>query len=310
MTRKVSDRIFFGICMASVLVLAFLFLFPGISGAKTGFLRATILAFTSSTLPATCTDGQVRYDTATSTVKICNSNSWVALADVSTKNITDIDNGDSPYTVLAADEVIFADATAGAITVNLTASAGDGGRIITVFKVDSSANAVTIDGNASETINGNLTIILSNINAVLNTISDAANWLRIQGSDELVESTADLAAYTITADQYGDLTSISLTHGTWDCDALGLFYSSSTTTTTFVNFGISTTAGNSTTGLVRGDNWLFETLLNVAGESNLLTIPHYTVSPTSTTTYYLKASAGSSITNLQITYKFACRRIQ
>ncbi len=59
-----------------------------------------------------------------------------------------IDNTDSPYTVLAGDVVILCDCTAGAITVNMPALTSLG-RVITVKKIDVSANFVTIDGDAT-----------------------------------------------------------------------------------------------------------------------------------------------------------------
>mgnify|MGYP006919319024 CR=1 FL=1 len=67
-----------------------------------------------------------------------------------------IDNTDSPYTVLAGDVVILCDCTAGAITVNMPALTSLG-RVITVKKIDVSANFVTIDGDGAETIDGDAT---------------------------------------------------------------------------------------------------------------------------------------------------------
>ena len=61
------------------------------------------------------------------------------------------------YVVAAGDSLISADATSGAFTVNLPAAASHTGRVIYVKKTDSSANAVTVDGNASELVDGALT---------------------------------------------------------------------------------------------------------------------------------------------------------
>ncbi len=57
------------------------------------------------------------------------------------------------YTVETEVYWIRVDCTSGAITVTLP-PVGDVGRPIGVIKVDSSGNAVTVDGNGSETING------------------------------------------------------------------------------------------------------------------------------------------------------------
>jgi hypothetical protein len=71
-----------------------------------------------------------------------------------------ITNAASPYTMLAATEYLTCDATSGAITVNLPAATGTG-KVYYITKIDSSVNAVTLDGNASETINGSLTTTLN-----------------------------------------------------------------------------------------------------------------------------------------------------
>ncbi|MFE3578699.1 SGNH/GDSL hydrolase family protein [Streptomyces vinaceus] len=59
------------------------------------------------------------------------------------------------YTATSFDEVIAADATSGAMTITLPTAVGRT-RPVTVKKVDSSANSVTIDGAGSETIDGQL----------------------------------------------------------------------------------------------------------------------------------------------------------
>jgi hypothetical protein len=71
------------------------------------------------------------------------------------------------------------DATAGAVTVNLPAAAGVTGKKIVVIKTDASGNAVTLDGNAAETINGAATLALASQWSKATIISDGSNWLQI-----------------------------------------------------------------------------------------------------------------------------------
>lgn len=60
------------------------------------------------------------------------------------------------------DTFIRADASAGNVTINLiTADAAAVGRILTVKKIDSSANTVTLDGSGAETIDGAATYVLT-----------------------------------------------------------------------------------------------------------------------------------------------------
>jgi hypothetical protein len=68
------------------------------------------------------------------------------------------------YTLVAADngKVVLVDASSGAVTITLPAVASvDDGYETTVKKTDATANTVTLDGNASETIDGATTLVLS-----------------------------------------------------------------------------------------------------------------------------------------------------
>lgn len=82
-------------------------------------------------------------------------------------------------TVVQADHTIFADATSNAITVNLPAAASHSGRVFAVVKTDASGNAVTLDANASETINGATTLALSTQWDRCQIQSNGTNWIRI-----------------------------------------------------------------------------------------------------------------------------------
>lgn len=68
---------------------------------------------------------------------------------------------DSPYTLVSEAGYLRCNAAAGNMTVNLPAAVGNG-RLVTIKKIDSSANTVTIDGNGSETIDGATTLVLLN----------------------------------------------------------------------------------------------------------------------------------------------------
>lgn len=76
----------------------------------------------------------------------------------SRKNIRTITSSDnaSPW-----DHTILVDASGGPVTVTLPAKANLIGHVLNIKKIDSSANAVTIDGNSSETIDGATTVVFS-----------------------------------------------------------------------------------------------------------------------------------------------------
>lgn len=79
---------------------------------------------------------------------------------------------DSPYTLVSEAGYLRCNAVGGNMTVNLPAAIGNG-RLVTIKKIDSSANTVTVDGNASETLDGATTKVLTTQYEVIQFI-DAA----------------------------------------------------------------------------------------------------------------------------------------
>ena len=71
------------------------------------------------------------------------------------------------------------DASGGARTINLPAASGCSDRVYTIKKIDSSGNAVTVDGNASETIDGATTYSLATQWKYVMIQSDGTNWMVI-----------------------------------------------------------------------------------------------------------------------------------
>lgn len=81
------------------------------------------------------------------------------------------------YTLVAADEMILADASGGAFTLTLPAAASHSGRRYVIKKIDSNlTNGVTIDGNGAETIDGATTKVLRTLNEAIVIVSDGTNW--------------------------------------------------------------------------------------------------------------------------------------
>lgn len=80
------------------------------------------------------------------------------------------------YTAALGDFTILCDATSAAFTVNLPAAVGVSGRIYVIKKTDVSVNAVTVDGNSSETIDGATTYSLALQYKYVMIQSDGTNW--------------------------------------------------------------------------------------------------------------------------------------
>ncbi len=83
------------------------------------------------------------------------------------------------YTVTTSDrnKTFLGDATSAAFTFTLPAASSAGSGFTLMFKkTDSSANAVTLDGNSSETIDGSTTYALSSQYDSAILICDGSNW--------------------------------------------------------------------------------------------------------------------------------------
>ncbi|KKN35532.1 hypothetical protein LCGC14_0782660 [marine sediment metagenome] len=80
------------------------------------------------------------------------------------------------YTALLIDDVILVDASAGAVIITLPAAADRNGKRYDIKKIDATANTVTIDGNAVETIDDGLIAVLTTQYEAVALISDATEW--------------------------------------------------------------------------------------------------------------------------------------
>jgi hypothetical protein len=102
---------------------------------------------------------------------------WIKIADVDwqgTETVT-ITNTDSPYTADVYN-VILADTSAGDITVVLPASATSKDKSYTVKKITNDSGQITVDPNASETIDGDTTKVIGQYRAAMKVVCDASNW--------------------------------------------------------------------------------------------------------------------------------------
>lgn len=117
-------------------------------------------------------------------------------------------------------EIILADATSGAITVTLPAASSSSGRTLTIKKTDSSTNLITVDGNASETIDGDLTKKIGFQYDFMQISCDGSNWHIVDenrkilllakgngGNTSLTKGVdKTISSMSITSDPYGMFT--------------------------------------------------------------------------------------------------------
>lgn len=85
----------------------------------------------------------------------------------------------TPYTVVAADDIILIDASGGAKTVNLPAAASNNKRVLTIKKTDSGTNAITIDGNSTELIDADQTLVMDLPYQSVTLVCNGTKWSQV-----------------------------------------------------------------------------------------------------------------------------------
>lgn len=83
----------------------------------------------------------------------------------------------SAFTATDDDGMLLVDASSGAVTITLPTAVGRTGQTYEVKRTNAGANAVTVDGAGTETIDGALTASLATQYATVRVVSDGANWM-------------------------------------------------------------------------------------------------------------------------------------
>jgi hypothetical protein len=81
----------------------------------------------------------------------------------------------SAYTAKYSDGVILANASGGAFSVTLPPVLGHKGEWLMVKRTNTGANAVTLDGNGAETVDGSATLALTSLQGVF-LYNDGTQW--------------------------------------------------------------------------------------------------------------------------------------
>jgi hypothetical protein len=110
---------------------------------------------------------------------------------------------------------------------------------------------------------------------------------------------------------WADFTSLSLSPGEWDITGVVCTNNNGAVTAASAQVGISSTSGNSATGLNYGTNRVVQSIAATSGLIYTFAIPRYRVVVTITTTFYLKGSYGAVTTNLQtLGYAITARKVK
>lgn len=109
------------------------------------------------------------------------------------------------YTATTNDDVILCDTSGGGWTLTLYAASGNSGRVLRIKKTTTDLNALTIDGNSSENIDGAATTTINTVFEELTIVCDGSNWHVL---DRLIPS--QLTTYTPTFSNLGTVSSVNI----------------------------------------------------------------------------------------------------
>jgi hypothetical protein len=131
--------------------------------------------------------------------------------------------------------------------------------------------------------------------------------VEVQSHSYQESKNSSLTSWT-TSGQYGDATSLTLQPGEYDLTASVTANLNGASMTT-MTIGISTTSGNSGTGLAIDENRVDSTAFPTAAHNSSMVIPNYRVLVTAPTVYYLKIAATYTTATPKYSYRFSARRI-
>jgi hypothetical protein len=138
-------------------------------------------------------------DATVTTAKIVDANvTKVKLADGAIAN-DDVNSETASFTVAVTETMNLVSTAAGAVTATLPTAVGNSGLRMFFKKTTDDVNALTIDGNASETINSIASIIVPKFNNWIELISDGSNWHIINENREIRSESKNSSGSAVTA---------------------------------------------------------------------------------------------------------------
>lgn len=126
--------------------------------------------------PSDLGNGDIYYDT---TLGKFRQKAGGAVSDLGGVSAASVSTQTNTFTIPSANYVLLADGTSSAWTATLPTAVGNTGMMVTVKKIDSTANAITIGTTLSQTIDGASTKSLAAQWDSLTFVSDGSNWYRV-----------------------------------------------------------------------------------------------------------------------------------
>lgn len=147
--------------------------------------------------------------------QVLSTNGSGVLSFITPGNTLSTSTKTSNYTVLTSDDALFGDTTGGGFTITLYAASGNAGKQIRIGNTGT-ANSLTIDGNASETIGGISDKVLRAGEFII-LLCDGTNWQVVSFRGREVVTVTSSVKTPAGNNQWQSLTggSATLTRGTW-----------------------------------------------------------------------------------------------
>ena len=93
-------------------------------------------------------------------------------------DLTIVTTSSATYALSTYNTMVIVDSSSNAVEVDLPTASGNAGKTVDILAKTGTTNAVTVDPNGSETINGVSTSYILNVNyANLTLVSDGSNWV-------------------------------------------------------------------------------------------------------------------------------------
>lgn len=194
---------------------------------------------------------------------------------------------------ILSNNVLTADFFNGTVGINEFANASFA---LSVTGATRLTGDLRVSGNTSYTTSGK---------GILGTTTNDAAAAGVVG--EYIESVA-VAANTPATGVWGDVTNIVLTAGDWNVTG-NISWLLAGATQTKVDMGISTTIGNSATGLVYGNNWVEDAAPTSTHDADTV-IANHRISVSVTTVVYLKMFTSFSAGQPTVVGTIKARRVR
>jgi len=166
----------------------FKFRFPNFAGTRTGTLISLGVNSVAGggTGLGTLTLNSVVLGNGTSTplfvapstsgnILTSNGTTWQSTAPASGSSLS-VTTITANTTLVNTDNAIICNAVAGGFTVTLETAVGNSGVVHHLKKSDTTTNIVTVDANGSQTIDGDLTLDITDPLVSITIVSDGSNW--------------------------------------------------------------------------------------------------------------------------------------